>query len=221
MQQIQKGIKIEPNNKPTITLQLVDAGDVKTGRTIGSGNGARYNKYTVAIGPHLGWLKESIAKSKDGNIRVRVKDISAAMGADFVKKDSTSIYWGLKYALYKEWIVVSTGKNNAGDEILIMRTRNETDCLPGSLDKQYQKELQNVVVKTNEVKVKVSPTPIPKPKIQVPKVPMERRLITAMRVQYKPEADAVIIQPAVTKRLITAIRLPTKEAEIEEEMVQA
>lgn len=115
-------------------LQLFEPEDMKTGRGGGKrGTGERYTKYTSAIGPHVEWVKAQIAASKDGTIRVKVADLAKAIG--MTGKHETSIYWGLKYALFGQGIVVATGKTKADEAVLVMREKKEGDTLPASLVK--------------------------------------------------------------------------------------
>lgn len=115
-------------------LQLFEPEDMKTGRGGGKkGTGERYTKYTSAIGPHVDWLKDQIAGSKDGIIRVKVADLAKSIG--MTGKHETSIYWGLKYALFQKGIVVATGKTKDDAPVLIMREKKEGDVLPASLVK--------------------------------------------------------------------------------------
>jgi hypothetical protein len=107
---------------------------MKTGRGGGKkGTGERYSKYKNAVGPHVSFLKDGIAAAKDGSIRVRVADLSKAMG--MTGKHETSIYWGLKYTLFAEGIVVTTGQTKDNEPVLIMREKKEGDVLPASLTK--------------------------------------------------------------------------------------
>lgn len=85
------------------------------------------------IGPHIGFLKEGIAAAKDGSVRVRVADLAKAMG--MTGKHETSIYWGLKYVLFAEELVVTTGKTKDNEPVLVIREKKEGDTLPASLTK--------------------------------------------------------------------------------------
>lgn len=115
-------------------IKLFEPEDMKTGRGGGKkGGGERYAKYKTAIAPHVEFLKEGISESKDGNVRVRVADLAKAMG--MVGKHETSIYWGLKYVLFGEGLVVTTGQTKDGEPVLIMREKVEGDVLPASLTK--------------------------------------------------------------------------------------
>lgn len=115
-------------------LQLFEPEDMKTGRGGGKrGTGERYTKYTSAIGPHVTWLREQITGSKDGTIRVKVADLAKAIG--MTGKHETSIYWGLKYALFQNGVVVATGKTKDDSPVLVMREKKEGDTLPASLVK--------------------------------------------------------------------------------------
>ena len=101
----------------------------------------KYGKYANAISPHLAWLKNSITNAKDGIVRVKTVDIAKEMGSEFTKKRKMSVYWGLKYTLFKEGIVVDIGiHNTSDDDMLIMRLRQEDDILPPSLAKCLESE---------------------------------------------------------------------------------
>lgn len=102
---------------------------VKRGKT----KGEKYAKYAEAISPLLGWIRENIEKSLDGKIRVRIKDISKEMGPEFEKKSDTAIYWGLKYVLFQDGLVVETGSSIAREKLLIIRKGTPEDKLPPSL----------------------------------------------------------------------------------------
>lgn len=117
-----------------ISIPLFDAEDMKVGRGGGRrGGGQKYSKYAAAIEGSIGFLKDSIAGSRDGTIRVRVADLAKQMG--LTGKHETSIYWGLKYTLFQRGIFVTTGKTKADEPVLIMRIRREGDTLPASLAK--------------------------------------------------------------------------------------
>jgi len=60
--------------------------------------------------------------------------MGSEMGGEFAKKNPTSLYWGLKYVLFNEGIVVDTGTHKSGDKLLIMRLGTENDVLPLALD---------------------------------------------------------------------------------------
>jgi hypothetical protein len=120
-------------------IKLFEPEDMKTGRGGGKkGSGERYSKYKNAVGPHVAFLKEGISGAKDGSIRVRVADLSKAMG--MTGKHETSIYWGLKYTLFAEGIVVTTGQTKDNEPVLIMREKKEGDVLPASLTKHLGAE---------------------------------------------------------------------------------
>lgn len=119
-------------------IKLFDADEMKTGRGGGKrGSGEKYGKYKSAIAPHLEFLRSGIEDSKDGTIRVKVEDLAKAMGMP--GKHETSIYWGLKYVLFSEDIVVTTGKTKHDEPVLVMRTKVEGDKLPDSLRKEFEK----------------------------------------------------------------------------------
>lgn len=115
-------------------IKLFEPEDMKTGRGGGKrGTGDKYSKYKSAIGPHLAFLKDGIAQSKDGNVRVKVEDLAKAMG--MTGKHETSIYWGLKYTLFAEGLVVTTGQTKANEPVLVIREKKDGDVLPASLTK--------------------------------------------------------------------------------------
>ena len=115
-------------------IKLFEPEDMKTGRGGGKkGTGEKYAKYRSAIAPHVAFLKEGIAAAKDGSIRVRVVDLAKAMG--MTGKHETSIYWGLKYVLFTEELVVTTGQTKDNEPVLIVREKKEGDVLPASLTK--------------------------------------------------------------------------------------
>lgn len=120
-----------------MSINIVEAKDVKVGRG-GKTKGEKYGKYAIAIQDTLPWIRNQIEKSPDGMIRVRTKDVGIAMGGEFVKKDEGSIYWGLKYILFQEGIVVLGGTHSNGDKLLVMRLANDDDVLPDSLAKYLE-----------------------------------------------------------------------------------
>jgi hypothetical protein len=115
-------------------IELIEATEVRSGRG-GKTKGEKYGKYAIAIQKHIPWIKEQIANIPEGVIRVKASDMGREMGGEFVKKNPTSIYWGLKYVLFQEGIVVDTGTHKTGDKLLIMRLGREDDRLPPSLSK--------------------------------------------------------------------------------------
>lgn len=120
-----------------MAIELVEATSVRSGRG-GKTKGEKYSKYAVAIQKSIPWIKEEIGKAKDGLIRVKNEDIRKEMGGEFVKKNDTSVYWGLKYVLFQEGIVVETGTKNTGEKLLIMRNADDEDRLPASLAKYLE-----------------------------------------------------------------------------------
>lgn len=122
-----------------MAIELVEATEVRSGRG-GKTKGEKYAKYAVGIQKSIPWIREQIEKSPDGKIRVRNEDMRNEMGGEFVKKNEGSVYWGLKYVLFQEGIVVDTGTRNTGDKLLIMRIANDDDRLPASLAKYLEPE---------------------------------------------------------------------------------
>ncbi len=124
-------------------IKLFELEDMKTGRSGKKESGERYSKYSDALSPHIKWLKEQIAVSKDGHVRIKTGDIAKEINMS--NKASSTIYWGTMYALFKEGIKVEgRGTTNDGDEALIMRFKKDGDTLPPSLQKALNDE-QGVV----------------------------------------------------------------------------
>lgn len=126
-------------------VDLVDVEEVKS-RKGGRERGAKYAKYTQAIKRHVPWIKEEIEKTADGTIRIKTVGLRKELGGEFLKKKETAIYWGLKYALFKEGIIVDTGSHKDGNKILIIRFATEDDILPPSLIKMADEEARDVLV---------------------------------------------------------------------------
>lgn len=117
-----------------MTIPLVEASEVVTGRGGGKKkSGEKYSKYKNAIAPHVQFLKDEVARSKDGNIRVLATDLAKTL--NMIGKHETSIYWGLKYVLFADGLVVTTGQTKSNEPVLIIRERKEGDVLPTSLTK--------------------------------------------------------------------------------------
>lgn len=84
-------------------------------------------KYVDAVKPHIESFKTGIEEARDGVIRIRVEDLAKAIG--MTEKHLTSIYWDLKYTLFQEGIVVTTGRTRADEPILAMRKKMKGDTL--------------------------------------------------------------------------------------------
>lgn len=116
-----------------VEIPLISVEEVQVGR--GKTKGEKYGKYAQAIAPHVRWLLDRIKDSPDKKIRIKVRDIAKVMGPEFDKKSDTAIYWGLKFVLYHEGIVVDTGTAKDKSKLLVMREATEKDVLPPSLAK--------------------------------------------------------------------------------------
>ncbi len=92
-----------------------------------------FDKYAQAVRPKILWLKDAIAKSNDGKIKLRIRDVAKSMGPEFEKKQDKAIYWGIRFVLFHEGIVVGQEKGKDGEELLIMRMATSKDVLPRSL----------------------------------------------------------------------------------------
>ncbi len=97
--------------------------------------GHKYGKYAQAIGSEIQWLRDSIKRSNDGKIRIKIRDIAKTMGPEFEKKKDKAIYWATRFVLFHEGIVVSSAKGVDNKELLIMRMATSEDMLPRSLAK--------------------------------------------------------------------------------------
>jgi hypothetical protein len=115
-----------------MVMPIVDSSEVITR---GETKGHKYGRYAQAIGSEIQWLKDSIKKSDDGKIRIKIRDIAKSMGPEFEKKKDKAIYWGTRFVLFHEGIVVSPAKNTENKELLIMRMATSEDVLPQSLAK--------------------------------------------------------------------------------------
>lgn len=125
-----------------IEVPLVDIEEVKNSRGGGGrGKGEKYSRYTKALESHVEWLKDQIANSKDGHIRVKSTELAKGMGIDLKKNEKgpglhpTSFYWGTRYAAFHNGMVVTSGQTKAGEPLLVLRLRTEKDELPPSLAK--------------------------------------------------------------------------------------
>lgn len=100
----------------------------------------KYGKYVDHLKKHIEWIKENVRESKDGHIRMKVKDLAKEMGPEFVERDERSIYNGVRYVLFNEGIVVDFGAHKDGNKLLIMRLATDADQLPPSLAKYLESE---------------------------------------------------------------------------------
>lgn len=118
-----------------MVLDLVDIKDTKSTRGGGGkkGAGQKYPKYRTAVATMLPWFKEQI--DKHGTIRVKVSDVAREMGREFEAKHPTSITWALKFVMFNEGMIVTTGKTNDDKPILVIRAATPEDKLPDSLEK--------------------------------------------------------------------------------------
>lgn len=103
----------------------------------------KYGKYARAISKLTPWLYEHINQSPDKKIIVKIRDIAKEMGSEFEKKSDSAIYWGVKYVLFHEGIVVDIGTSKKDERMLVMRIRNEEDQLPPSLKKYVERSISD------------------------------------------------------------------------------
>ncbi len=104
-----------------------------------------YEEYEIAIHRFISDILEKINNSKEGMIRIRLADIARQMGEKFIDKKTVTLYYGLKYSLFKHKIVVEMGTLEDVDpttgtciKVLIMRMKNPGDKLPPSLIKEIK-----------------------------------------------------------------------------------
>lgn len=115
-----------------MVIPIVDSSEVVTR---GETKGHKYGKYAQAIGSEISWLKDSIKKSDDGKIRIKIRDFAKTMGPEFEKKKDKAIYWGIRFVLFHEGIVVASAKDTGNKDLLVMRMATSDDVLPQSLAK--------------------------------------------------------------------------------------
>lgn len=127
-----------------MALQAIEPEEVRVGRKGGKTKGEKYGKYAQAVAKLVPTIEESIAKSPDGTVRFKTIDVAKEMGADFAKKNPTSIYWGLKFVLFHNGIVVDTGTHKSGEKLLAMRKATADDKLPPSLSKYIEPEEEDM-----------------------------------------------------------------------------
>lgn len=134
-----------------MTMEFVSANDMRSRRGAKGKTGVRYSGYTEVLAPLVPGLKELIAASKDGTIRMKNKNLAAEMKGAFVNKNPTSLYWGVKSSLFEKGIVVGTGTHKDGDKILTMRSRTPDDILPDSLAKYSRIEVGEEAIVGKEI----------------------------------------------------------------------
>ena len=132
-----------------MTVPLVSVDEVQTGRG-GKTKGEKYGKYAQAIAKDVTWLKDQVDTSPDKKIRVKVRDIAKAMGPEFDKKSDTAIYWGLKFVLFHEGMVIDTGTAKDKSKLLVMRMATPEDKLPPSLSKVLEPPEEEMPVPGSE-----------------------------------------------------------------------
>lgn len=113
-----------------MVIPIIESSEVITR---GETKGHKYAKYAQAIGSEVRWMKDSIEKSNDGKIIIKIRDIAKSMGPEFEKKQNKAIYWATRFVLFHEGIVVAPGKDKDDKDLLIMRMATSEDVLPPSL----------------------------------------------------------------------------------------
>ncbi len=116
-----------------MSIKLISTDKMSKGKGGARFKGEKYGRYSIAVRPIVPWIKKAISESKDGKIRVKAIDFAKKLGPDFTRSSYNTLYWALKYILFKESIVVESGTLKDGIQMLIMRMVTESDRLPRSL----------------------------------------------------------------------------------------
>jgi len=114
-----------------MAVTIIEAEEVRTRR--GKTKGEKYAKYAQAIAKNIRWIKQQVNESPDGKIRLKVSDVKKDMGQAFEKLSDKAVYWGLRFVLFHEGLVVETGAHKDGDRLLMIRMGTPNDKLPHSL----------------------------------------------------------------------------------------
>lgn len=114
-----------------MVVELVGEQDVKTKK--GKTKGEKYAKYAQSIAKNISWIKQQVNESPDGKIRLKIGDVKSDMGQAFEKLSDKAVYWGLRFVLFHEGLVVETGLHKDGDRLLMIRMGTPNDKLPHSL----------------------------------------------------------------------------------------
>ncbi len=79
--------------------------------------------FEKVIKPYIPQIKEDIAKSSDDKARYKIEDVIKMMGPIFGTVSYSDIYWGLKFILYGEDIIVDSGKAKDDSKLLIFQLK--------------------------------------------------------------------------------------------------
>ena len=85
----------------------------------------KYAAFTGAINKEISWIKQEIEKGPDKTLRVRAKDMANRLGPMFEKLDEMTIFWGVKYALFPEGIIVDSGREKVTEAYLLIMKKGK------------------------------------------------------------------------------------------------
>ena len=99
----------------------------------------KYGKYIDQLVPLIESIRERIESSEDGRAIIKSEELAQNMGMG--GKHSTTIYWGVKYAMWQHGIAVDSGTHADGkNKLLIFREPAEGEKLPDSLARYIESE---------------------------------------------------------------------------------
>ena len=99
----------------------------------------KYGKYIEQLAPLIKSIRERIESSEDGKAIIKSEELAKNMG--MVGKHDTTIYWGVKYAMWQHGIAVDSGTHADGkSKLLIFREPGEGEKLPDSLARYIEPE---------------------------------------------------------------------------------
>lgn len=124
-----------------IEIPILEMSDVKTRSRCGKTKSEKYGAYLRAVDESLiTWIFENIDASPTGKLLIKVVDMAKQLGPEFEQLKETSIFWGLKFALWHHGISCSTTTHKEINPvtrkhymIIIMRRSKAGDKLPDSL----------------------------------------------------------------------------------------
>ena len=111
-----------------MALEFIDPEEVQ-GKKGTRKKGERYGAYTKGIAPHVDDIKAQIEDV--GKAVVSTEQVAQLIGKP--KNDDKSIYWGMKYVMWKHDIAVDSGTGANDTNVLIFRKPAEGEELPDSL----------------------------------------------------------------------------------------
>lgn len=99
----------------------------------------KYGKYIDQLAPLIESIRERIELSNDGRAIIKSEELARNMGMS--GKHDTTIYWGVKYAMWQHGIAVDSGTHADGkSKLLIFREPAEGEKLPDSLARYVESD---------------------------------------------------------------------------------